>query len=163
MSTQIQVEHEIDCSPSQYWTQIHGDEAFNRALYLEHLSHGFEQLVNDPERGLFKAHIQPKPDAPALVLKVLGDAFSFVEEGTLDKDSLVYRFVITPSTLPQKISTEGVMRVESLGEGRCRRVVDFSFRARIPGVGGVLEKFLAKTTKESFDASAAFANEWLAR
>lgn len=163
MTAKLHVENEIDCTPSQYWERIHGDDAFNRALYLDHLGHGYEQLVNDSEKGIFKAHIQPSPDAPALVLKVLGDAFSFVEDGVFDAQTRVYRFKITPSTLPNKIGTEGEMRVESVGDDRCRRVVDFTFHARIPGLGGVVEKFLAKTTKESFEVSAAFANQWLSR
>jgi hypothetical protein len=41
------------------------------------------------------------------------------------------------------------------------RVVDFEIKVSIFGVGGVIEGFIEKTVRESYDRGAAFTNTFL--
>jgi hypothetical protein len=58
------------------------------------------------------------------VQKVLGSNFAYVEETRFDKKSGVMTFKVTPSTMADKMFTSGTLRMQSLGEHRCRRRAD---------------------------------------
>ena len=158
----FEIRHRIGCSAADFWNKIFENKDFDEALYKEALHMGFELLVWNDETGARSSRIVPNIAGPKAVQKILGNSQTFVETGTYDKVAATYTFKVTPSTLADKLFISGVMRTEPDGDDHCFRVVDFSIEAKIFGVGGLLASAIEKNTRESYDKSGKFTNEYLA-
>jgi hypothetical protein len=156
--------HEIHCDEATFW-KVFFSKGFNEALFREFLGFPHYEIVEQKETDdaiVRRVKVTPKMEAPGAVQKALGSSFSYLEEGTLDKTTKVYRWKSTPSTLAEKVTTEGTVRAEPGGAGNVRRLCDFRYEARIFGIGGLLESALEKSLKNGWDRSAGFFNQWLA-
>jgi hypothetical protein len=108
-----------------------------------------------------RAKVTPKMDAPAPVAKVMGSSFSYIEEGTFDRATKVYRWKSTPSQMAEKVKTTGEVRAEPAGEGKVKRISVFHYEAKIFAIGGLVESSIEKSLRSGWEKSAAFFNEWL--
>ena len=163
MATKITLTHEIECDPETFW-KLFLDKTFNEKMFKEALGFPRYDVVDQRETDkevVRKVSGQPKLDAPGPVQKLLGSSFSFVEEGRFDKTSKVWHWKMIPSTMADKLRTEGTIRVEPAGEGKCRRIADISMEAKVFGVGGMLESTTEKNMRQGYDASARFMNQWI--
>lgn len=161
MTARFTVRHALCCSPEEFWEHIHHDPSFHRALNADYLGHRYEVLESDRATGVYRARTWPQYDVPATIRKFLDEKASFTEEGVLDFEKMQYDFRIVPSVYVDKLSTEGHMRAEAARDGECDRVVDFVVEARVLGLGRLVEAFLEKSTRDSFDQSAVYVNEYL--
>jgi hypothetical protein len=158
------VVHEINCNVETFWTTFF-DKEFNEKQYREGL--GFpefsvlEQRETDTQI-LRKAAGQPKMNMPGPIMKLLGNNFRYVEDGTFDKASKVWRWKMTPSTLADKIRQEGTLRIEPLGENKVRRIAEIVIEAKIFGIGSLMESTAEKGLREGWDQSAVYMNKYLA-
>ena len=155
--------HEIDCDPEAFW-KLFFDKDFNEQMFKRGL--GFPEFTvveqRDTDKELFrKVRATPKVDLPGPVAKLMGANFSYTEDGTLEKASKVWRWKMTPSAMADKMRNEGVMRVEAVGTGRCRRVAEITNEVKIFGIGGMVEGAAEKSLREGWDASAKFMNQWI--
>jgi hypothetical protein len=80
----------------------------------------------------------------------------------MTKAERVWRWKMTPSTLADKLFTSGLVRIETLGSDKVRRIADMNVEAKIFGVGGLIEGTAEKQMREGWDKSAAFMNKWIA-
>ncbi len=163
MATKFTVEHVLNTTPEGFWTKIQPNEDFYRALYVDHLGYEYELLECDLAAGTRKARIKPSADAPRVVREALGERFSFIEEGRYDAAQGRYDFIIIPSTFTEKVRTTATQTMVPHGESQCVRTVHFEIAASVMGIGTVLEKFIARTTRVSYDDSAKFTNDYLAK
>ncbi len=158
--------HEIHCTPAEFWEKIHFG-GFNQAMY-DRLGYGYEVLEDDPESGKRRSHITPVVDAPAVLVKALGESVSFEERGQLHRDAEDdpakhrYEFDVIPAVFPNKIKINGHMTVEPKGDDRCWRCVQFNVGCTIFGIGGIFEHFVVKEIQKNYDESARFTNDYLA-
>ena len=53
------------------------------------------------------------------------------------------------------------MWLERTGPGQSDRVAEFEIEVKIFGIGGMFEKFLEKTMRESYGKATEFTNKWL--
>jgi hypothetical protein len=161
MAKTLAIRQLMDCSEHHFWKRIFGSEEFNEFLY-EGL--GFEYELHDwnAETGYRKAQIWPKYQMPRAVAKVLGDRFSYVEEGTFDPVVKRYAFRVIPSTLPDRIRASGEVTVESVSSEQCERRVTIEFGADVLGLGRMIETYLIASTREQYAKNAALVNEYLA-
>src|SRR5690606_22899756 len=60
MTTKFQVRHVFPFPPETFWTRVHANTEFNRALYNEHLGHRYDILVNDEASGKWLSRMYPK-------------------------------------------------------------------------------------------------------
>jgi hypothetical protein len=159
------IRHTFDCSADTFWEKIFKNDEFNKDLYLRHLKfNGYDILRSDEDAdGTLhrKVRTEPKADAPAAVRKVLGDSLSYIEEGVFDPKAKRYRYTITPSTLADKTSIKGDFWVEPQGDARCERLCDIDLAVKIFGVGRIVEGFIEKTTRDSYDEAAKFTQQWI--
>lgn len=158
------VTHEFACTPETYW-KLNFDREFNDALYKGAL--GFPdynvQELRDSETETFRRTVAtPKMEVPAAVQKVLGSNFKYTEETTWDKRSGRATFKGIPSSMPDKLLTNGTMRVEAVGADRSRRIVDFVVDAKVMLIGGLLESTAEKQMRDAYDKNATFMNKWIA-
>lgn len=152
--------HDIDCDPDRFW-EIFFDAEFQKGIFLKEL--GFPQWEvtesKDSEKETTRVvKAQPKMEVPGAVQKLLGSGFGYTENGTFDKASKVYKFVITPTTLADKLTNTGTVKFESKGPGKGTRVVDVLLEAKVFGVGGMIEKMTEKSFRDGWQKSAEIIN-----
>jgi hypothetical protein len=160
----VTISHEFQTTAESYWTHCFLDEAFNKALYVDTLKFpAYELLEGREEAGVYrrKVRVTPKQEAPAPVLKALGGAFSYIEQGALDRSKNVYRFQVIPGTLAEKIGAEGEFRLEKISEKSIRRVVDMTVEVKIFGIGGLAEGFVSKSMQDTYGKAAEFTKKYL--
>jgi len=157
----VTAEHEHACTPDVFW-KLFFDQEFNRELYLKALEfEGFEVIEQtDTSR---KARMRPKVNMPKAVMKLLGDKFAYVEEGTFDRDAGVWSYEVLPNTLQGKLTNRGKVRVVSAGEGRCKRIDEMTVEAKVFGLGGLIESSTEKEVAAGWRKAAAFTDDWLKR
>ncbi|MEP7126077.1 MAG: DUF2505 domain-containing protein [Byssovorax sp.] len=158
------VTHEINTTVEGFW-KLFFDKEFNEKLYLEGL--GFPEYKtleqNDTDAQITrKVRGTPKMNMPGPVAKLMGSNFSYVEDGTFDKASKVWKWKLTPSTLADKMTNTGSVRVEAVGDTRVRRVADLLIEAKIFGLGGLIESSAEKQLRDGWDQSAVFMNKYIA-
>ncbi len=57
----------------------------------------------------------------------------------------------------------GTLWVEPRGEKKIERICEVELEVNVFGIGGVVEKFIADTTRESYEKTALYTNDFLAR
>jgi hypothetical protein len=163
MATDVHLDHEYHCGVDAFWDKVFFDDEYNRRLYAEALRFPKYEKLSQEDRGttIFRrVRATPPQEAPAAIQSLMGGAFYYEEEATFDKATKVLRFKTIPSKLAEKIKIDGTMRTTPSG-ARLRRIVDVRIEVKIFGVGGMVEGFVAKTVKESFDRGARFTNDFL--
>ncbi len=131
-------------------------------MYNDFLGFGYEVLVDDHESGVRKTHITPVVDAPAMLVKVIGDSVSFEEHGQLHRgDATHYAFTVIPGVFPKRIKISGEMSIEPNGNERCWRIVAFKVECKILGIGKLFERFVSKEIERNYQESAGFTNKYL--
>ncbi len=156
--------HEFNCSVETFW-KLNFDREMNEAMFRQGL--GFPdyqvQELKDTDTEIFRRTVAtPKMDLPGVVQKALGSSFRYTEETRFNKTTKVCHFKGIPSTMADKLTTEGTFRVEAAGANRCKRTIEFQVDAKIFAVGGVFEETAEKNLRQSYDVSARFMNKWIA-
>ena len=160
----ITISHEFAVDAETFWARCFLDESFNRALYVESLRFPVYEVLEAREEGPLvhrKVRVAPKADAPAAVEKMLGGAFSYIEQGALDRAANAYRFKILPSTMQDKIRAEGVFRLEKTGPKLVRRVVELTIEVKVFGIGGLAEGFVSRAMQDTYGRAAEFTARYL--
>jgi len=151
----------LDCSEAEFWERIFGSEEFNQYLY-DGLGFEYELQEWNQETGYRRAKVSPALQMPKAVAKVLGDRFSYVEEGAFDAAAERYDFRVTPSALAERIRVKGTVIVEPVSANQCERRVTLEVSASVLGLSRLIEAYFAATTREQYAKNAALVNEYLA-
>ncbi|MFO0658614.1 MAG: DUF2505 family protein [Polyangiaceae bacterium] len=152
--------HEIDCAAEAFWSTFFSKE-FNDALYKTELAFPeFNVLKLDKLDGDTHREVDalPKLAMPPVVMKLLGNGFRYREEGTLDRAKLTYNWKIIQYARGTKLP-DGFVKIESINEKRCRRIVDITIEAKIFGVGGIVESSTRRPTAMRREKGAAFCED----
>lgn len=161
----LTLRHTIETDLDTYWGKVFFDEEYNRRLNRDALGFRQFEVVENGEKPdgtrIRRTKVLPKNEPPAVVKKLIGDAPS-LEEGSYDPKTRRYTFKITPHAMPEKIHISGSVRAEKKGERQIERIVEVDIKVSIFGVGGVMESFIEKTFKESYDQGAIFTNKFIA-
>ncbi len=161
----VRVSHEFDCDEDTYWTRCFFDEEYNRRLFLDELrfpSWKVTRHEETPAAILRTVEMQLLVEnLPAAMQRLMGDRLGYVEEGTWDRATRVYRYRITPTLMPEKTRIEGVFRVERLGDKKIRRTSETHVEVKVFGIGGMIEDRTIADTKRNFEATAQFTRRFL--
>lgn len=150
-----------------YWSKIFFDPEYNRGLYVEALQFKKWELVElTGEPGgvrTRKQNLEPKSDAPAVVQKLVGGSIGYVEQGRFEPNGRIWTYNVQLSKLADKVTIGGKFWVEPRGDKRIERFCDVDISVNIFGVGGVVEKFVEKETRDSYEKATAYTNQWIAK
>jgi len=161
MSKSLAIRQLLDCSEQEFWDRIFGSEEFNRYLY-EGLGFEYELQEWNPRTGYRRAKVWPTQQMPRAVARVLGERFSYVEEGTFDSLTERYHFVVIPSTIADRIRARGTLSIEAVSPLQCERRVTLEIGADVLGLGRLIETYFVATTREQYAKNAALVNDYLA-
>lgn len=152
---------ELECSGQDYFEKCLFAEGYATKLFIDTLKFpGAKVLLLDRTGSIWKrrVHIDPPlAGLPGPVTKLIGDSFSYVEEGTYDPKAQRYTFTVTPSTAADKTKTTGESWVEST-HGKTVLCTRLRVEVKIFMVGGMVEEKIMKDFRASFDAAAPFIN-----
>jgi hypothetical protein len=145
--TKFTVQRDVSCSADAFWAKFL-DTAFNLKAFgtLGFAKYEVVDLREESGRLLRKAVAQPPIDAPAVVQKVLGPSFGYVEDGIFERATKTWTWKATPSVLADRSRIGGTVRVEDLGANRCRTTFDAAVDIKMLGLGGLIEATAEKTT-----------------
>ncbi len=156
---------DISGTEDEYWRAFF-DPAYERAIVEALEFKQYDVLLRDdtPERVVQKTRATPKLDLGSALAKLFGASFGYVEEGTFDKQTRIWRTRTIPDAFSGRMSCDMVKRLEP-GDtpGTCRRRLEFHVEAGVRGIGGLAESGFEKNLRTGWAKSAAFMNEWLGR
>ena len=164
--TRFTLKHLFPTDAATFWSKVFFDPEYNRGLYAALKYKSWEQVDKreDPDGTIRRrARMEPAFDAPGIVKKVVGDGISYVEDGVYDPKTGKWVYEIVPSKMPDKIKTHGEYWVEARGPHEVERICTVNIDASIFGIGGALESYLEKTTRESYEVAARFTRDFLGR
>lgn len=165
MANRFTLRNVFETDADSYWSKVFFDPEYNKRLYLDALGFkGFELLELTGEHGGVRTRrirVEPKTDAPAVVSKLIGGDITYVEDGRFDPKTQIWSFTTTPSKLADKIRISGKFWVEPRGEKRIERACETEIEVKIFGVGGAVESFIEKTTRDSYAKTEAFTNAFI--
>jgi hypothetical protein len=148
-----------------FWNRVFFDDEYNRRLYMDALAFKrFEVLSQTGGPGETRTRTmvtEPKTEAPAVVQKLVGGSFSYTEQGSWDPRTKIWTYAITTSKLSDKVKVGGRYWCEPLGDKRLERVCEIELEVKVFGVGGVIEQFMEKTTRESYEDTTRFTNAFI--
>lgn len=160
--TTFTMTHDIDCDPDRFW-ELFFDHDMNTQMFK---SIGFPEwkIIEDTDgekERVRKIKATPKMELPSAVQKLVGPSFGYEETGRFDKAQKIFRFVITPTAMANKLRNEGWVKCEPNGAGKCKRIAEMIAEAKVFGIGGMIESSVEKGNRQGWADSAAFLNEWI--
>lgn len=160
------MKHPMECDTDTYWKCVF-DEEYNTRLYMDQLHFRECTLLEQKDEGdriRRRVRLNPAPaDLPGPLQKVLGD-LSWVEEGTFDKKTKRYAFVITPASKPERTHISGEVWCEpigDLGDKKVNRCARLKVEVKIMLVGGLVENRVFDDTRKSYETAARFTTEFV--
>jgi hypothetical protein len=104
---------------------------------------------------------EPLGDLPAAIQKVVGEGLRYREEGRFDKKSRHYGIRIVPSRLADKMSVDGELFTQAVGDNQVKRIFTAAVSVKIFGLGSMIEKRLVADLKRSYDVGAKFTADFI--
>jgi hypothetical protein len=147
----------LPCSAATFW-KLFFDEKYTRALFLEELQFKDCAVLEQTETSR-KLRLVPKVNLPAVIQKVVGDAFAYEEHGTLDRARNEWTWRMVPRK--EIVATRGRVRIEPISDTECRRSDEVIIEGKMFGVGGLIESTAEKEVKASWPKELGFLERWL--
>lgn len=167
MATRFVCRNVFETDPDTFWAKVFFEDDYNRGLYLEGL--GFKSytpisLDEKPDgTKVRRFRTEPKSEAPAVVTKLIGGALDYEETGTFDPKTKIWSYQVRTSKMAEKVRIGGKYWLEARGEKRLERICEVDIAVDVFGVGGVVESFIEKTTRDSYVRATEFTNAYLRR
>jgi hypothetical protein len=154
----------LPCTPDAFW-RVFLDHAYVRSLYFDALGfRGFEILESGESSR--KLRIVPKLNLPAVLERLIGDAFAYEEHGALDRARGEWTWrMMSPQKGPklEVVTTSGSVRVEAVGSGQCRRTDELTIEGTVFGLRGLIESSAEKEARAAWAKEEPFMTQWLSR
>ena len=166
LATKIQTRDHFAVTPEQFWDEVFFDETYNQKLYTDAL--GFTGLdIQKMEGGPGEARhrvmvAEPKSEMPAVMKKIGGNSVAYAGTGPFDPKTGSWTYRVVTNKVGDKVKIGGKLWCEPKGDDGCIRIAEVEIEVKIFGVGGTIEKFIEKQTRESYEKTATFTNQWIA-
>ncbi len=155
----VKAEEIFNCTAEEYWERYF-DEEYRRGAQIAAGAAEY-RVVKKDVRGdevVQKAAIVQITDAPGPIKKLFGDQTKVDEETIWKQGSDVGKVTYVPEKFSDRTRLVASMRIESAGEGKCKVVMTYDVEFKMFGVGGLVEKMLAKDLPDMHRKTAAYFN-----
>ena len=160
----LAIEHVFAGIQPAEFEALYFDEAFNESLGTHlHMGRKLVRLEREANRIVRHVRFEPAQDPSVPIEKAFGTSrASFLEE--LDYDTRARRgeWKTIPNMFKERVVNAGTIEFAATPEGT-RRLLRGEVKVKLFGFGGVVEKMIAAEIVKSYDATAVFINEWLAK
>ncbi len=161
----VDLSHLIDIAPDQFFEDLFFNEDYNAEMYRT-LDFKERTVLEKEDRGdtIYRRVRQvPNRTIPGAIQKVIRvERIEYNETSTYNKRTGRVTIEIQPGIMPDRIKSKGELWVEPAGPGRCTRRFVLDIEVKMFGIGGLMEKEIAKDVTASYDKSAAFTNRYIA-
>jgi hypothetical protein len=152
-------------SAARYWQDVCLNLNFQERLYREGLGcEAIEVIKNDGsyDAGL-RRHVRfvKASNAPAGLRKVFGDKVTVEEIGEFDPRQQRWTFRVIPGVMADKLTIRGSITLEDGGNGSVVEVLQQTFSCSVFGIGGLVERFVAKSLEEGERDRARFTQTYI--
>jgi hypothetical protein len=165
MATHLTLKHVFETDEETFWPKVFFNAEYSRRLYHEALKYKRWDLQEQREEsgGVIyrRALMEPNFDVPSLLKKALGDGITYTEEGRWSPTDKRWRYAITPNRMADKMLTRGEYWVESRGPKKIERICTVDLEAKIFGIGGALESYIEKQTRDAYETTMRFTNKFI--
>lgn len=155
----------LEINADAFWRDVFFNHEFIERMYKEALGCESVAFLEDsgdaPSGRTRRLTFTQKLDAPGPVRKLFGETTTMEERGQFDPQSKRWRFTMIPDRMADKVRVSGETWIEPAGDGKVERVDALEFSVSIFGVGGLVEKFMASATAESFAKQVAFTRAFI--
>lgn len=166
MSTKFTARNVFNIDVDSFWTKIFFDKEYNERMYRDVLKFKTFEVLEQKDLGggsiSRRIHVEPKANVPGVIQKLVGEGFSYIEEGKFDAATKRWTYRTIPSKMADKLTVKGEYWVEAKGDKQLDRVITCEINCSIFGLGGTVEGFIEKQTRESYEHVARFTNEFIA-
>ena len=164
--TEARIVNELCCSEAMFWDNLFFDAEFNRRLFLEELGFSGWRVLRQQEisADIVERELEVTPpigDLPGPLRAIIGEGLSYRELGRFDRKRRRYAVKATSAKLGDRLLVEGELFTESIDEKRCQRIFAVNVRARIFGVGSLVEKRVIADMDQSYATSARFIAQYV--
>ena len=160
------IKHTFDTDVDTFWNKLFFDAEYNNALFQGHLKFTAYRVLEIDKRPDGSVHRRvecaPPIELPAIAKKAIGDSTSYVEDGRFDPKSGRFTVEVTPRVGADKIKTRVALWAEPRGDKRIERIVEVDNSVHVFGVGKLIEAFVEKQMRATYDQAATFTNRWIA-
>jgi hypothetical protein len=169
MPMEFVIQHSHAVSQDTFWNHIFFREDYNQRVYVQtlkfHRAEVLSQSTDSATGAITRTMLlEPRADAPAVIQKLIGSSFHYIDEGTYDPSKHTWTYRARPSKLADKIIVEGTVST-SPAQGDPNAVVRTAHcrvKANVFGVGGIIEKFLEQSTRDSYEKIARVTDAYIA-
>lgn len=165
MATKFTCRNIFETDPDTFWSKCFFDPEYNRGLYYEALGFTAYELIELKEHADGskdrRFRTTPKSEAPAVVTKLIGGSLDYEETGHFDPAKKTWTYSVKTSKMAEKIRIGGKYWLEARGDKRSERICEVEIAVDVFGVGGVVEGFIEKTTRESYEKATAYTNGFI--
>lgn len=152
-------------TPEVFWGQLFFDADYNRGLY-EALGfpHCETQQLDKLADGTVHRRLRVVPliKAPMIIRRKLEDSFSYLEQGTFEPATQLWRFQTIPSMLPDACKIHGVIHTEAQSDGM-QHILHLTAEVSAFGLGSLFERAIESNTRESYRRTVEFTNAYAER
>ena len=140
------------------------DPAYNDALHT-HLDFKSREVLEQretPDGRVLRIRYTPNREIPRAIQKVVGSVdLGYEETLTFDAQAWEARTVLTAYTAADRIFSRGVTRFEALSPTSCRRTLDVEITVKVPVIGGLIARTMARDVRDSYERTRAFTLQYI--
>jgi hypothetical protein len=161
------IRHTFNIDADTFWNKLFFDPAYNQALFEGHLKFNVYRVLKLEHGGDGSVHRRvesaPPIEVPAVVKKIVGENTSYIEDGRFDPKTQRFRIEVMPKVGADKIKTVLTLSVEPRGPKKIERIAEIDTTVNVFGVGKVIELFVEKQMRATYDAASDFTQQWIAQ
>lgn len=157
---EVRESHVIELDEARFWA-LYADPDFQRRLLVEGLGYGAPKLleVADIDGGRrWRVEVVPKVELPAAVARLVGGSMAYVETASVWPAKRRMAFTHVTRALGERLALSGEFSTRPQGDGRVVREAVFTVKARIPALGGRVERSTAETIRSTLASTARWLN-----
>jgi hypothetical protein len=153
-------------SPEIFWRDLFFDADYNAGLYQ---ALGFphcevQRLDRAPDGTVHRRlRVVPLIKAPLIIRRKLEDRFFYIEEGTFEPSTRLWRFQTIPSMAPDHTKISGVIHTQPNDKGGMEHVLHLTADITAFGLGTLLERAVESNTRDSYRRTVEFTDAYAAR
>ena len=165
MTIELENRQTFDVSVETYWRELCLSLEYQERLYCEALGCRRMDVLEhsgDFETGMHRKLRFEKPlDAPAAITKLFGSAVTIEEHSEFDAKQQRWSYRMVPAVMADRIDIRGVVQTGE-NNGKVEQIAHNTVSVRLLGLGGIIEHFVAKSTKEGTADKTNFTRRYIA-
>ncbi|MEM6290001.1 MAG: DUF2505 family protein [Myxococcota bacterium] len=158
----------FDVSADRFW-EVFFSDAYNAGLWpaidVDWKPLKFERTGEGSATKIIREQqLTPHRQAPKVIQKMVkGSTVHYVEKNDFDASTNSMKIVTVPNFMADRIDNHGTFRLEVLGDNQIARIWEGVCAAKVPLVGGQVEKYIVSEVKESYRKATEYTRNYLAK